>query len=71
MVRGSVEILEGWDPLHAFAVMDWSASGDSGWVVGAFRTRREAVTCALRHARQYDRELPSADIIPLCCGVVQ
>ena len=71
IVRGSVEIMDGWDALHAFAVMDWSASGDSGYVVGGFKTRREAVTAAIRHARRYGRELPSATVIPFCREVLQ
>lgn len=71
MVRGYVEIVEGWDAFHDFAVMDWSESGDSGCIVGSFGTRREAVTCAIRHARQFGRELPSAKIIPLTREVLQ
>lgn len=65
MVRGYLEILPGWDALNQFAVMDWTASGDSGWMAGAFKTRREAVVFAIRYARENNRELPTATVTKL------
>lgn len=69
MVRGFVEILPG-DALNPFSVMDWSASGDSGWLAGTFRTRREAVIFAVRYARENCRDLPSAKVVPFAREVI-
>lgn len=65
-MSGEVEILSGWDGAHPFAVMHWSRSGDSGWTVGSFTDRREAVRCALAFARENGCDVHNAEIIRLC-----
>ena len=63
-MRGYIEIIPGWDAANLFAVMDWSASGDSGWGAGTFKTRAEAANFAVSYATANNRELPTAEILP-------
>ena len=59
-----MEIITGWDAVNLFAVMDWSESGDSGWMAGAFVLRSDAVTFAQQYARDNRRYLHCADVVP-------
>ena len=61
-MRGYVDIIAGRDDQYRFAVMDRNASGDSGWIVGGFPTRQDAVSCAARYAQDCDKRLHTARI---------
>lgn len=61
--RGWVEV--GRLPDGSFDVYDWSEHGDSGYRIGVFQTRHEAVRAAKRWAREHGRKMETAEIIPL------
>ena len=69
-MTGYVEIIPGWDAENSFAVMDWSASGDSGWCAAVFDRRDLAIQFAQRFAVQNARELHEAEIIAFPIGGV-
>ena len=58
----------GWVEIYpcdgGFDVYDWSEFHDSGHRVGSCRTRGEALSVARRWARENNRKLPQARIIP-------
>ena len=67
-MTGYVEIIPGWDAANPFAVMDWSASGDSGWCAGGFNLRDQAVNFAQSYAAQNGKALHNAEIIAFPIG---
>lgn len=70
-LRGHVEVHEGWGEEIApyryrtvYYVYDWSHHADSAAIIGSFDTRPKAIAFAQDWARQHDRDLASAQIIP-------
>ncbi|MEO0426180.1 MAG: hypothetical protein AAF160_01940 [Pseudomonadota bacterium] len=61
--RGWAEVFEHLD--GEFSVYDWSEHYDSGYLIGVFQTRPEAVRAAKRWAREHGRKMETAEIIPL------
>lgn len=64
-----IEIGPGWDEDHPFMVMDWADNGDSGWCIGVFRTRPEAIECANSYSAKTGQEIITAVILPFNGGV--
>jgi hypothetical protein len=60
-LRGWVGILPN-EP--GFVVYDWSENYDSGYCAGCFSTRQEAEVFALNWAREHNRKMESAVVIP-------
>lgn len=62
-MSGEVKILPGWDGAHPIAVMQWSRHRDSGFLLGCFADRREAVRFARSYAAENDCEFWNADVV--------
>ena len=71
-LRGYVEVREGWGEeiapyryLTVYYVYDWSRHRDSAAIVGSFDTRPKAIAFATEWAEAHERDLATAEVIPL------
>lgn len=67
-MNGDIEIIDGWDRDHAFAVMVWDRNRDAGYLARAFPTRQRAIDFAEGMVEASALTLHRADVVPLIGG---
>lgn len=67
-MNGEIEIIEGWDHDHSFAVMVWDRHRDAGYLARAFPTRQRAIDFAEGMAEASALTLHRADVVALRGG---
>ena len=64
-LRGWVDIYPAAEPNIGFDVYDWDEYHDSGYLIGTFATRHDAVIAALEWAKEHNRKIETADLLSL------